>query len=251
MNRSDLVAALSGRVDATLCGELVDEFLELRLDVATGTLGRSSAGKFVESLVQVLQYLESGRYDAKPKVDDFLTGLESRSVPIDDGLRICASRVARAMYTLRNKRNIAHKNDVDANAYDARFQLHAAQWVMAEFLRNVSGLSMKDTGALVDLVQAPVGGLSDDFAGRRIVVRDGLSTREEALVFLHGYYPTPVKPALIVSAMDRHRSATVHSTLRRLWTDRLVHRDAKLGYKLTAPTGTNAALAVINLYIQN
>src|SRR5438046_900285 len=109
MDRKALVKALTETCPKNLSEELVDNFIQLRQDVATKTLGRSAPGKFAETFVQILQHLEKGKYETKPDVDDFLKNFESRSSTLDDGLRLCGGRIARAIYTLRNKRNIAHK----------------------------------------------------------------------------------------------------------------------------------------------
>src|SRR5438876_438975 len=118
MEPDDLVVALATISPAPLAESLVKEFMQLRHDVATGTLGRASPGKIVETFVQILQHVETGKHDAQPDVDEYLRKLESRASVLDDGLRVCAARLARAMYTLRNKRNIAHKGKVDPNTYD-------------------------------------------------------------------------------------------------------------------------------------
>ena len=102
-----------------LADDLADHFVEIRRDVAPSTLGRASPGKFVESVVQSHQAFErNGSYDAQPNVDLYLRGLESRQSSLPDGLRICASKLARAMYALRSKRTIVHKADVDPSGYD-------------------------------------------------------------------------------------------------------------------------------------
>ena len=73
----------------------------------------------METVVQVLQALEqSGTYDDQPDVDAYLRGLESRSSNLPDGLRICASRLSRAMYALRSRRAIVHKGSLDPSWYD-------------------------------------------------------------------------------------------------------------------------------------
>ncbi len=121
MDSGALRAAFETTMPPELAGDLVAQFLDIRRDVATGTLGRSSPGKFVETLVQVLQAMESaGKYDAQPKVDRFLKDIESRKSTLPDGLRICAARLVRAMYALRSKRNIVHKAAIDAAVYDLR-----------------------------------------------------------------------------------------------------------------------------------
>jgi len=198
----------------------------------TGTLGRASPGKFVETLVQIMQFLDSGAYDQKPTVDAFFRGIESGSSCLDDGLRICAGRIGRAMYALRSKRNVAHKGEVDPNIFDLRFLHHAGQWIVAELLRTVSGISMEEAGKLIDTVQAPVGGLVEDFGERRLVLQ-GMSSKEEALLLLHSHYPQKMPTDEIVHSMDRFAGRTVTNTLRGLWADRLVQGDTKTGYQLT------------------
>ena len=55
-----------------LAEDLVESYLTIRHDAATKTYGRAAPGKFVETVVQVLQYMATGSYDASPKVDDYL-----------------------------------------------------------------------------------------------------------------------------------------------------------------------------------
>ena len=89
----------------------------------------------METVVQVLEYLETGTYTNKPNVDGFLREADNKAASLDDGLRICAARIARAMYSLRSKRSIAHKGDIDPSSYDLRFLLGGAQWILAELVR--------------------------------------------------------------------------------------------------------------------
>lgn len=244
MHKDELVKAFTGPLPAQLAKDIVDEFLALRQDVATGTLGRSAPGKFVETLVQGLQFLESGKFEQKPSVDDYLRNLESRSVPLDDGIRICAARIGRAMYTLRNKRNISHKGQVDPNTYDLRYLLSGTQWILAELIRLTSGLSMEEAGKLIEQVQTPVGGLVEDFGTRKLVLTD-LPTREEILVLLHSHYPDPVTNPQITSSLDRRSDKTVRNVLRTLWKTKLIEGNNKNGYKLTR-RGFSEATTVVS-----
>lgn len=238
-----LVSALSNRLPRNLAEELVSDFLTIRHDVASSTLGRSAPGKFVETLVQVLQYLDSGRYESKPRVDFFLRSIESASSSLDDGLRICAARIARSMYTLRNKRSIAHKGDVDPNQYDLCYLHHAAQWIFAELVRSVSGISMAEAGELVQQIQAPVGGLVEDFGDRKLVLTD-LSASKEVLVLLQSSYPEPLTARQIVVSVDRKARTTVMNAIRSLWRKKLVEGDSAAGYRLTR-TGLQEAAKLI------
>jgi len=249
MEKAKLIDALSQSIPRQLVCELVDEFLALRHDVVTGTLGRSAPGKFVETFVQILQFLERGKYEPSPRVDEYLRGLESRSTPHDDGLRICAARVARAMYALRSKRNIVHKNQIDPNIYDLRFLHSAAQWILAELIRTVGVVSMQEAGNLAEQVQLPVGGLIEDFGRHRLVLED-LSTRDELLVLLHSYYPKFIMIEQIVDSLDRRPKKTVQKVLHDLWKEKMVDGSRVQGYKLTKK-GFHEAVKVIRSCLES
>jgi hypothetical protein len=231
LDKETLVQLLAKSIPQSLAVEIGTEFITIRQDVATGTLGRVAPGKFVETLVQILQYLETGKFEAKPAVDEYLRNLETRGVPLDDGLRLCATRVGRAMYTLRNKRNIAHKGGVDPNNYDLRFLHAAAQWVLAELVRVVGSGSMEEAGRIVQQVQAPIGGLVEDFGDHRLVLED-LVIRDEILVLLHSHYPDAVPTGQIQSSLERRASGSVRNKLHEMWDEKLLVRSDE-GYKLT------------------
>lgn len=231
MDEKRLAAALSGLLGPTLSIELVADLVKIRRDLATRTLERSALGKFVETFVQCLQHMDKGTHDAKPSVDDYLDKkAENTSLP--EGLRIVAARVARAMYTLRNKRNIAHKNDVDTNTHDLALAHQGAAWITAELLRHATGVTMQEAGALIELVQAPVGTLVEEIGGTRLVHAD-VTVEVELLILLHSHYPDAVPVAAILKSLSRRNAGTVKNKLRDLHAAKLAHGDAKSGYRLT------------------
>jgi hypothetical protein len=141
------------------------------------------------------------------------------------------------MYTLRNKRNIAHKGDIDPNIYDLQFLHHGAQWIMAELLRYSadqagSRLTMEEAGGLISMVQAPIGALVEDHAGRRLVLPD-LTACDELLVLLHDAYPRPLSLAQLKDYMRRRDQTTVTKCSRKLWKAKLIDGDSK-EYRLTS-----------------
>ena len=206
-----------------LATDLVSEFLTIRQDLAMGVLGKAAPGKFVETFVQILQHMETGTFDQSPKVDDYLRGLESRAAVLIDDLRICAARVARAMYTLRNKRNILHKGQVDSNRYDLEFLHAGAQWTVAELLRNASGVSMEAAGHLIAQVLAPVGALVEDFGTHALVLAD-VSVTSEILLIFRTTYPSAKKSSDVTQSLSRRHPQSVRNALNRLWKEKLLER---------------------------
>jgi hypothetical protein len=243
VDESRLKAALSSMISSELAEELVSDFVKLRQDCATGTLERASPGKFVEVFVQVLQFLGQGQYDDKPNVDDYLSKKADHEGAIPEGLRICGARLARAIYALRNKRNIAHKNAIDPNRYDLALAHQGASWIMAELLRNATAISMHEAGALIELIQTPVGTLVEEIDGTRIVHAD-TSVKGEILILLHSHFPERAPQSSILSALSARSSGSVRNRLGEMRTAKLIHGDNKTGYRLTQ-SGYQAALAEI------
>lgn len=242
MDRKRLAGALTASVPAKLADDLVDSFLAIRQDAATKTFGRAAPGKFVETVVQVLQHLATGTHDPVPNVEDFLQR-KVENTAIDDGLRICAARIARAMYALRSKRNIAHKGSIDPNSYDLDFVHAGARWIMAELLWPAQGLTMEQAGALIEMVHAPVGKSVEEIDGRRIVHAD-LGVRSEILVLLYSHYPDHVATDGVLTSLDRQDPSSVKKRIPELYQDKLVQGGKDQGYRLTSP-GFDAATTII------
>jgi hypothetical protein len=232
MDEARLVQALSALLGERLAAELSSDFVKIRQDYATKTLERASPGKFVETFVQCLQQIATGSYDAKPNVDWYLNTKAENEAPLPEGLRICGSRIARSIYTLRNKRNIAHKNEVDPNTFDLAFVHQGAAWIMAELIRTASGVTMQEAGALIELVQTPVGTLVEEIEGTRLVHAD-VSVRGEVLILLHSHYPEPVKVGDILQSMKARSPGSVRNRRRELSTEKLLYGDSKTGFRLT------------------
>lgn len=231
MNPQELEQHLSQRLDPTLARDLVRDFVELQNDCKTSTLGRSSAGKFVETCVQVLQFLDRGSFDPKPSVDAYLKGLDSAASNLPDDLKHCLARVARGCYTIRNKRSIAHKGFVDPNEYDLRYLYAGAQWILSEITRHGIGTDMATAGKMIEFVQRPVDLITEDF-GDRTLVFGRLTIPDEILIILHRFYPESVPLKYIQLSLERRSQSAISNAITGLWRAKFVQANTKT-YKLT------------------
>lgn len=243
MNESRLIDALRPLLDDDLAHHLASNFVSIRRDLATRTLERSSPGKFVETFVQCLQHIATGKHDVKPDVDAYLATKVENATSLPEGLRICAARIARSIYTLRNKRSIAHKNEIDPNTIDLAFINQGAAWIMAELFRMASGLTMQQAGELIDLVQSPVGTLVEEIDGVHLVHAE-LTIEGEILVLLHSQYPQHVAVKNIEISLKARSSKSVRNRLGEMKVGKLIHGDASVGYRLTT-AGHASAVAEI------
>lgn len=234
MDRRQLISAFEPAFGNKLAGDFIDHYVQIRRDYITTILGRTSPGKFVETFVQMVQHLARGKYDPHPNVEGFLLREIETLTSLDDGIRICAARIARSMYSLRNKRSIAHKNDIDPNSYDLFFLHSGASWIVAELLRVTNSVSMEEAGKIIQLLQVPPGKWVEDIGGRRLVHGD-FGIRQEILVLLHSYYPEPRASAQIQHSLNRRNASSVRKEISKLYEEKILEGGGKAGYVLTMP----------------
>jgi hypothetical protein len=239
---------LSKALPHSLIDELLDAFEAIQRDVITRRLGGGDAGKFVETYVQILQILETGKFDSPPSVEGYLRPLESRACPLDDGLRVCSSRIARALYMIRSKRNVVHKGEVDMNLIDLRLAHAQARWLLSELVRQVAGSSMAEAGKLIEQLDVPFMDVIEDFGGRRIVTAD-MSIEDETLALLHSVYPDGMQTDVLKQNMHRRNAKSVEKKLRAMWEDRLIEEVSPKVWKLTQP-GHRSATRVLSEYVR-
>lgn len=245
MDDARIAQALESYIGKDLAAELAADFIKIRQDYATKTLERASCGKFVETFVQCLQYIATGSFDATPAVEDYLVKRVENETGLPDGLRICAARVARSIYALRSHRNIAHKKPIDPNTYDLALIHQGAAWISAELLRNATGVSMQEAGALIELLQTPVGTLVEEIDGIRLV-HANVSADTELLILLHSHYPEHLPLGEIYKCMYTVKESTIRGSISRMRTKKLLSGDGKTkGYRLTQ-AGYAAAVKEIN-----
>lgn len=239
MDEARLADALTGLLDQTLASEIAADFVKIRHDCATGTLERASPGKFVETFVQCLQFMATGNYESKPNVDGYLSNKVENEVKLPEGLRICGARIARSIYTLRNKRSIAHKNSIEPNAVDLTLSHSCAAWLMSELLRHASSISMHEAGTLIQLIHTPVGTLVEEIDGARLV-HAKTSIKGEILILLHSYYPEYVIVTEIVKSMQQRNLGSIKNRISEMRTEKLLYGNMSTGFRLTQAGHTAA-----------
>lgn len=228
----ELIEKLKIKLNDELAKDLVKNFLQIKRDVATETLGRSSPGKFLETVVQVLQYIDEKEYEKNPKIDNYLKNIENNSSNLPDNLRITLARVTRSCYTLRNKRSIAHKGELDPNIYDLRFLYSACQWILTEIVRFTLSSDMNTVGKMIERIQIPVSPLVEDFEEKKLVLRANTALNE-LLILLLSYYPEYTSITQIHRDMNRRPKSTVSHVISSAYEKRYTEGNKQKGYKLT------------------
>jgi len=157
-----------------------------------------SAGKFCEVLIRLLQNEVNGSYipfsDSIGNMADecrkLVTSTKSSAV---ESLRIIIPRALIFLYTIRNKRGIGHiGGDVDANKIDLSALVVAADWIICELIRVYHGLSLEEAQDLVDSISVRSIPAIWEVAGKKRVLKIGLSSQHQTLLLLYSDQETAV-----------------------------------------------------------
>ncbi len=221
-------------IDSQLIDDLLKDFIFIKQDVATNTLGRGSPGKFIETVVQIMQYLETKTYDAQPSVDSYLRDIENKNTTLPTSLKLVVSRVARGIYSLRNKRGIGHKGEIDPNVMDLKYVLSGCQWILAELIRVYSGNNPGEASKLIEAILIPPSEVIEDFGSFKTVLHRNITSTKELLILLYSYYPNYVSVEQIYKDMKRRTKNTVFASIGVLYKKAWIDGSKSDGYKLTS-----------------
>jgi hypothetical protein len=225
---------LTNCIAPQLLDDLLKEFVLIKQDVVTGTLGRGSPGKFVETMVQIMQYLEKGQYDKQPAVDNYLKDIENRGTTLPDSLKLLVSRIARSIYSLRNKRGIGHKGEVDPNIMDLKYIFSGCQWILAELVRVYHVSHPDDAEKLIEVIGITPSVIIEDFGNFKTVLNRQIKPTDELLILLYSYYPSYVSVDQILKDMKRRAKKTVSGAIGALYKKAWIEGSKSDGYKLTS-----------------
>lgn len=248
-SKTALDTALSA-VPKRLRSRVVDSYLELkrryqeaRYDSAWDTSGLS-AGKFCESVLRLLQHELTGTSIPFGKhIPNFaeecrkLTAL--RVTAGLESLRVIIPRALVFLYTLRGKRGIGHVGgDVEANEIDAAATVRMCDWIVCEMVRIFHGLSLEEAQAIVDALAQRV--LPDIWtvAGKKRVLRKGLSYKQQTLLLLYSELESGVLSEDLFSWTEHSHAGTFRrDVLAALHNDRLVEYDKENQIVYISPLG--------------
>ena len=232
MTPAELTTELARHLPQNLAGDIVKYFIQIRVDASTGVLERSAPGKFIETVVQILDHLERSSFQQQPKVDEYLRALDSRPSILPDDIRVVLTRLARAVYSLRNKRNIAHKGAIEPNIYDLRLIYASAQWILSELVAYLLTKDVIASNRIIEYIQAPISPLVEDFGEKRLVLPKCSREKELLLLLLH-YYPNMTPFQQILIDLDRWAKSSIYDATTTAYKKKYIEGSRVQGYKLT------------------
>ncbi|RPA58537.1 hypothetical protein EF294_15320 [Gordonia oryzae] len=222
-----------GFVDVGIPRELIDELVEAYSEAKRryrlGDLRPSAVegGRFSEAAFRILEWESKGSYTplgtTLSKVPTLVNQLES-CTSSSDSIRFHIPRTLRAIYDIRNKRNIAHLADgIDPNTQDGTFVIGVLDWVMAELVRLFHSVEAAEAQRLIEaLVSKEVPALQ--IIEERPVFLTKLTAGQRVLVVLYWQSPSFVTRHQLRDWLPESDRRNLGTNLGRLEGSRFIHR---------------------------
>lgn len=234
--RDAVIRDLSAGVDAKVAAALVDAYEKLVSSFRRGDVNDClrAAGLFVEHALRAVEFVRTGA--APPEIKSVAATVRAidADASLDDSLRFLVARVAQvAIYEVRSKRGAVHVKGIDPRHIDASLAVHAAGWVIAEFLRLYhSSAEAVVAEAMAALVRGHVP-FVETFGVERVVTTKVPCDVELLLLLARAAGEGLDRTAL--GQASKYASPRVSEAIGRLSGDRYVHQTRDGKYYITGP----------------
>ena len=244
---SNLLLSALGGIDKTVRKKIVDSYIELKRNLAESRLDAAglNAGKLCEASIRHLQNRAFGTSTPFGKTisnfaDECRKIISAPSGPnITESEKTILPRALVFLYTMRNKRGIGHiGGDVDPNSIDGALIGRVSDWIVCELIRVHHNLSLEEAQDLVDGLA--VRQLPDvwEVAGKKRVLREGMSAKDQLLLLLYSCKDQTVLTEDLVSWVEYSNPAVLRSRiLGNLHKERFVEWDRESEFVVLSPKG--------------
>jgi hypothetical protein len=233
-------------VPANFRVKIVKSFLDVKKRLAESndeSLGLA-AGKFCESVIRLLQHeILKSFTPFGQKLPDFpgvcRKIIEGPKTPSQESIGTVMPRALVFVYTLRNKRGIGHVGgDVDANHIDAMTIARTCDWIVCELIRTFHNLSLEEAQDIVDgLAQRNLPEVWN-VAGKKRVLRDGVSFKDQVLLLCYSEQEIAVFAEDLLSWVEYSNPSMFRSrVLGALHKERLIEYDRDNDQVVLSPKG--------------
>lgn len=232
---------LSTKIDQSLVDDLLDDYIEIKKHHFLGDHEKAinKSGKFVETIFQILEYILSKKIINEPNFNSISKKLEQ--IPkgdLPESIRIIIPRSANVIYSIRSRRGTAHKSEVSPNYIDSEVVVSICDWILSEFLRIYHNSNIAEITNIVNKLVDKKIPIIEEFDNGLVILREGLSIKDQILIVLYYFYPNPVTTEELIKLLKCKYSQQITSNLRTAEGKKLIHRDGKentitkLGIKL-------------------
>jgi len=247
-NPSPALEKALANVSSLFRAKIIQAYLELKRNCSEHRYEAAglSTGKYCEVIIRLLQQIVLGTYTAFGKhisnfTDECQKLIQAPAIAGNESERIVIPRALAYLYTMRNKRGIGHVGgDIDANAIDSATMARAADWVMCELIRINHGLSLEEAQDIVDGISIRQLPTVWEVAGKKRVLKDGLKTKDQALLLLYSCVESAVLVEDLCSWVEYSNPHVFkNKVVAELHKARLIEHDKETDSVFLSPKGAD------------
>jgi hypothetical protein len=226
--------------------KIIDTYLDLKRNCMEARFEAAglSAGKFCETVLRQLQNKIFGVYTPFGKKIGNFAGdcrklITSITISATESERAVIPRALVFLYTMRNKRGIGHVGgDVDANEIDTAVMARTVDWVLCELIRIHHDMPLEEAQDLVDSISVRQLPAIWEVAGKKRVLKKGLSASDQVLLLLYSTKETSVLVEDLCDWVEYSNLSVFKSRIIRvLHKNRMVEHDRETDAVLLSPNG--------------
>ena len=243
-NNTLLEQALAN-VKSTFRKRLIDTYLEVKRSHIEANYESAglSAGKFCEVLVRLLQNEITGSNTAFGKpiqnmADECRKLITTQNNTVSESIKIIIPRALVFLYTMRNKRGIGHiGGDIDANSIDSATISRTADWILCELIRVYHKMPIEEAQDLIDGISIKSIPIVWEVAGKKRVLKDGLTAKQKALLLLYSEPESSVLTEDLCSWVEYAPNMFANRVLNELHKKKLIEYDQESEIVYLSPKG--------------
>ena len=227
MTRSDIQTVLESVYPHELAESLLINYENALREFKKGNWRYfgNEIGQFIEVSYRMIEFQLTANYTPiANKLPNFneriLIAWENYGSTYDEVYRIIIPRCLYAMYCLRNKRGMIHKNHIDPNKMDATILLNDTKWILAEFFRLSSTLSFEETESIIDSIMCKDSSLIWDTGSVLRVLDTKMSCADKVLCLL--YMRNSQTDAELRNSVEYKNPTEFKRVLKKLHTKRMI-----------------------------
>lgn len=207
----------------------------------------NEVGQFIEVARRMLEFVISSQYTPLSEKLSFfnestLRFYEQANISVDVSYRILIPRYLFAMYSIRNKRGIIHKSEIDPNAMDLTVMLNSLKWILSEIVRLCSNLSFEQTSELIESLMEKEQPLFWDTGNTLRLLDIKMESKSKILCLL--YYQDKQRDVELQKAIEYKNTTAFKIILRKLHNERKI--EYANGICLLSPIGITEAEKILS-----
>ena len=234
-----LISVLANKIDPSLLRELLSEYREAKEGNWLQDWEKSilHAARFSELVMAaIINITEHRVLDINKLAFNSLQNLilnKPKKSPEEEILTLVIPKVAASVYSIRNKKRVAHVKAIDPDFLDSLYCMSACDWILSQLVMLVHSSNPAEAKMLIDsIVEKRLPFIEEFEDGSVMVLREDLKFADSVLGVLYHFYPARLTNGELERHVKPRYSQLLTTTLANLEKKKTIHRNLE-GSKLT------------------